>query len=66
MGDNATSNDSKLIASLNLHPNINITANNCIRCASYIINLVVKATIYGRGVSEYEERLAEAAPSEQF
>jgi hypothetical protein len=52
VGDNASSNDGKLIASLNLHPNINITANNRIRCAGHIINLVVKATIYGKGVSE--------------
>jgi hypothetical protein len=66
VGDNASSNDGKLIASLNLHPNINITANNRIRCAGHIINLVVKATIYGKGVSEWEERLAEAAPRDQF
>jgi hypothetical protein len=66
VGDNASSNNGKLIASLNLHPNINITANNRIRCAGHIINLVVKATIYGKGVSEWEEQLAEAAPRDQF
>jgi len=51
VGDNATSNDGELIKSLNLHLNINILADNRIRYAGYIINLVVKATIYGNGVS---------------
>jgi hypothetical protein len=66
VGDNATNNDGELIRSLNLHPDINITTNNRIRCAGHIINLVVKATIYGKGVSGWEERLAEATPHEQF
>jgi hypothetical protein len=51
IGDNVTSNDSELIKSLNLHLNINITANNRIRCAGHKINLVVKATLYGKGVT---------------
>jgi hypothetical protein len=59
VGDNATHNDGELIRSLNLHP-------NRIRCAGHVINLVVKGTIYGKGVSGWEERLAEAAPHEQF
>jgi hypothetical protein len=62
VGDNATSNNGKLIKSLNLHPNINVTANNRIRCAGHIINLVVKVIIYWKGVSAWEEQLAEAAP----
>jgi hypothetical protein len=66
VGDNATSNNSELIKILNLHPNINITVNNCIRCAGHIVKLVVKATIYGKGVSDCEEQLAEAAPCKQF
>jgi hypothetical protein len=66
VGNNATSNDGELIKNLHLHPNINITADNRIRCAGHIINLVVKATIYGKGVSDWEEQLAEAAPREQF
>jgi hypothetical protein len=66
VGDNATSNDGELIKNLNLHPNINITANNRIRCAGHIVNLVVKATIYGKGVSDWEDQLAEAAPRKQF
>jgi hypothetical protein len=66
VGNNATSNNGKLIESLNLHPNIHVTANNCIRCAGHIINLVVRATIYRKGVSAQKEQLAEAAPQEQF
>jgi hypothetical protein len=62
VGDNATSNDSELIKGLNLHPNINITSNHRIRCVGHIINLIVKATIYGQGVSKWEEELAAAAP----
>jgi hypothetical protein len=66
VGDNAGSNDSKLIKGLNLHLNANIDASHRIRCAGHIINLVVKATIYGDGVSKWEEELAAAAPKEQF
>jgi hypothetical protein len=56
----------KLIKGLNLHLNVNIDALHRIRCASHIINLVVKATIYGDRVSKWEEELAAAAPKEQF
>jgi hypothetical protein len=52
VGDNATSNSSKLIEGLNLHPNVNIDASHRIRCAGHIINLVVKATIYRDRVSK--------------
>lgn len=65
VGDNATSNDGELIRNLNLHPNVNIDLNNRIRCAGHIINLVVKATLYGNGVSKWEEELAQSAPKEQ-
>jgi hypothetical protein len=56
----------KLIKGLNLHLNVNIDASHRIRCAGHIINLVVKATIYGDRVSKWEEELAAAAPKEQF
>ena len=62
MGDNASSNDSKLTNGLNKHLSIEITADNCLRCAGHIINLVVKATLYGDGMSKWEEELAAAAP----
>ena len=51
VGDNATNNDNELIQGLNEHDDINLTSNNRIRCAEHIINLVVKATLYGKGVS---------------
>jgi hypothetical protein len=62
VGDNASSNDSKLIDGLNKHLSIKITADNRLRCAGHIINLVVKATLYGDGMSKWEEELAAAAP----
>jgi hypothetical protein len=46
VGDNATSNDAKLIKGLNLYANVKIDPQHRIRCAGHIINLVVKATIY--------------------
>ena len=66
VGDNASSNDGKLSDGLNLHPNIYITADDRMRCAGHIINLIVKATMYGDGVSRWEEELAAAAPWDQF
>ncbi|KAE8846490.1 hypothetical protein HRS9139_01057 [Pyrenophora teres f. teres] len=66
VGDNASNNDSELIKGLNQHPNVNLTSSNCIRCAGHIINLVVKATLYGKGVSQFENNLAEASPAQQY
>jgi hypothetical protein len=66
VGDNASNNDSELINGLNKHKDININSNDRICCAGHIINLVVKATLYGRGVSKFEADLAAAAPLEQF
>jgi hypothetical protein len=66
VGDNATSNDAETILGLNAHPELNLNASHRIRCAGHIINLVVKATIYGSGVSKFEEDLARAAPMDQF
>ena len=54
VGDNATNNDNELIQGLNEHDDIKLTSNNRIRCAGHIINLVVKATLYGKGVSWFE------------
>lgn len=66
VGDNATSNDAELIKGLNRHADISLEPHHRIRCAGHIINLVVKATIYGKGVSRWEEQLAAAAPMDQF
>lgn len=40
--------------------------DNRIRCAGHMINLVVKAAIYGSGVSKFEADLQKAAPKDQF
>jgi hypothetical protein len=58
IGDNASSNDSELIQALNGHPELDVNAKYWIRCAGYIINLVVKATIYSKGVSKFKEEIA--------
>lgn len=60
MGDNASSNDGELIRSINLEP------HHRLRCAGHIINLIVKATIYGNNVTRFEEELAQADPMDQF
>jgi hypothetical protein len=66
VGDNASSNDGELIKGLNLHPNINLSFDERLRCAGHIFNLVVNATLYGRGISKWEAELAAAAPQDQF
>ena len=67
VGDNATNNDSALISSLQEFASLGIDPDkHRIRCAGHIINLVVKAFIYGKGVSKFELELSRAAPREQF
>lgn len=66
VGDNASNNDAKLIAGLNSACGLNLTSSYRIRCAGHIINLVVKAIIYGKGVNRFELDLAAAAPQQQF
>jgi hypothetical protein len=67
VGDNATNNDKKLIKHLNRESTtLCLGAQHRIRCAGHIINLIVKATLYGEGVSKFEEELARAAPIDQF
>ena len=66
VGDNASNNDSTFINALNRELNLNLIEERRIRCAGYIINLVVKAIIYGNGVSQLERDLAKAPPKTQF
>lgn len=67
VGDNATSNDRSLYNGLSdLSDSINLDSSHRLRCAGHIINLVVKATIYGDGVSQFKEELAGAGPVDQF
>jgi hypothetical protein len=66
IGNNTSNNDSETITGLNLHPNISINPDHRIHCAGHIINLIVKATIYSKGISKFEEALAAATPIDQF
>jgi hypothetical protein len=67
VGDNASKNNNNaLTQGLNVHNESNLTSSNCIRCAGHIINLVVKATLYGKGVSRFEAQLAAASPVEHY
>lgn len=67
IGDNATSNDASLYDGLTEGSDIlNLDSRHRLRCTGHIINLVVKATLYGDGVSRFEEALAEAGPIDQF
>ncbi|CAE7020025.1 hypothetical protein HRS9139_02657 [Pyrenophora teres f. teres] len=66
VGDNASNNDSELINGLNQHPDVHLSSSNRIRCAGHIINLVVKATLYGKGVGQFENNLAEASVTQQY
>ena len=67
IGDNATSNDASLYDGLTEGSDIlNLDSRHRLRCTGDIINLIVKATLYGDGVSRFEEALAEAGPVEQF
>lgn len=66
VGDNATSNDGALIAALDEHPELSVNEEHRIRCTGHIINLVVKAVLYGDGVSQWEQQLLQTAPRDQF
>ena len=64
IGDSAMSNDASLIAGLNTSDIIEIDDSHRISCAGHIINLIVKATLYGSGVSKFEEELPQEGPVE--
>jgi hypothetical protein len=66
VGNNTSSIDNETIAALNKHLDLNLDLSHRIHCVGHIINLVVKATIYGKRVSKFEERFAAATPLDQF
>lgn len=66
VADNASNNDQTFINSVNQRLKTDFTLDSRIRCAGHIIAIVVKAVIYGKGVSKFEAELAQAAPGEQF
>jgi hypothetical protein len=66
VSNNARNNNNKFIKAINKYSNYLILGQqHCIRCTGYIINLIVKATLFGQ-VSKFEETLANAASKEQF
>ena len=66
VSDNARNNDNKFIKAINKYSDhLILGQQHRIRCTGHIINLVVKATLFGQ-VSKFEETLANAAPKEQF
>lgn len=64
MMDNATDNDSALEE---LASRFDIDVDHArLRCLGHIINLVVKALLFGKGVSKFERQLAGASDDEAF
>ena len=66
VADNATNNDSETLNNLGDLIDMDLTEEHRIRCAAHIIQIIVKAVIYGRGLSKFELSLSQAAPQEQF
>jgi hypothetical protein len=66
VGDNASNNGKGLVGGLNKFLGVELSMNARIHCAGHIINLIVKATIYGGSAGAFNEELARAAPCEQF
>ena len=66
VGDNASNNDSTFIKGLNKHLLLKLTKENRVRCAGHIINLVIKAIIYGNNLTKFKRELANAPLKKQF
>jgi hypothetical protein len=66
VADNAANNNRETMAELSTLLGQDLDEQHRIRCAGHTIQLVVKAVIYGKGVSKFEQQLARAAPQEQF
>lgn len=64
MMDNATSNDT-LISALQLEVK-SVSKEQRLRCAGHIINLVVKAILYGDGISEFNRKIIGCSDSDAF
>jgi hypothetical protein len=62
--DNATNNDTCLDALAVLYP-IDVEEQR-LRCLGHVVNLVVKALLFGEGLSQFQRQVAEANDSEQF
>jgi len=66
VGDNAANNGNTFINTLDwvTPEDLYIAGNRRIRCAGHIINLLLKALIYGDSVSKFELELVKASPQD--
>jgi hypothetical protein len=64
MMDNASNNDGELIREL--AKTISISKRHRLRCSGHILNLVVKALIYGKGIGKFERALIGASDQDKF
>jgi len=62
--DNASNNDTMIAELQEQVPSVQ--ENQRLRCAGHIINLVVKAILYGEGVKEFNRTIAGASDAQQF
>ena len=63
--DNAGDNDTLIEAVAERIPGINPKWSH-LRCAGHIINLIVKALLFGKGVSKLQRQIAGASDDEAF
>ena len=66
MGDNASSNDSKFIHAIREYLRIDLHNSCRVRCAGHIINLIVKAIVFGKGVNKFERQAIHASTQDLF
>ena len=62
--DNAIDNNT-ILKELATRFNINI-GYLCLRCLGYIINLIIKALLFGKGVSKFKRKLTSASYDKAF
>jgi hypothetical protein len=64
MMDNAPSNDRCIAVLSKKYPTV---ASQCrLRCIGHILNIIVKALLFGQGVSKLEQKLCGASDDERF
>ncbi|KAF6515444.1 hypothetical protein HZS61_005350 [Fusarium oxysporum f. sp. conglutinans] len=64
MMDNARSNDVCILQLAEQYPTIR--RENRLRCVGYMLNLIIKALLFGQGVSKLEQQLRGASDDERF
>jgi hypothetical protein len=64
MMDNVTSNDVCIQELAEKYPTIR--HENCLRCVGHLLNLIVKALLFGKGVSKLEKQLRAASDDKRF